>query len=98
MVCSSFNDLSSRFRDRDFTQGMLGRVRYLDERMPRISQFGHHPIKRAVAHEDLLLLSLHRDEELSSGERTMLTKDRESLPLRAGQAVVDRGKLFQMTL
>jgi hypothetical protein len=44
----------------------------------------------------LLLLALHRNEDLPAGERTLLMNDPESLPLCAGQAVIDRGKLFQV--
>src|SRR5579871_1188942 len=97
VVCPALNDLASQFCDRDLTQTLAGPVRYLNERMPRFGQIRHHPIERPVSHEDLLLLILHRDKELSPGQWTVLMKDRQSLPLRAGQAIVSGRKLFQMT-
>ena len=74
-VVLAFKDLSSCFCERDFAETVFGRVRYLDGRMPRFGQIGDHPIQRAVSHEDPLLLTRHRDEEMASPERSLFMKN-----------------------
>jgi hypothetical protein len=97
VVCSTLKDLSSCFCDRNLTQPVLKCVRYLNERMRNVGEIGHCPVKRAIPHEDLFLQIPDRDEEPWPRERTLLMKDGKRLTFRAGQPVVGRRKLFQMT-
>lgn len=97
LVCATFKDLSPCFCDRDVTQSLLRRVRYLSERKPSLGQIGHYLIKRCVPHEDLLFQIPDRDEEPWPRERTLITKDGERLALCPRQAVIGGRKLFEMT-
>jgi hypothetical protein len=63
MTCSTLHDSSSGFRNPDVSEIMFGSIGYFDERMPSAGQGGYNPIKRFMAHEDLLLETLHCYEE-----------------------------------
>jgi hypothetical protein len=98
VIRSPFENIASGFRERDVIQPAFARARYANQRMPGLEEIAHHAIERGVPYENFLLLPPYRDAELPQRERTALAKDGESLVLSAGEAAIERRKLFEMTL
>src|SRR5688572_21346887 len=86
MIGPALDHLSSCCCDRDLAEAMLLGIGDFNERMAGARQVGHQPKKRAIPHEDRLLLTLRSNPEFYARERTLFPKEGKGLALRTGQA------------